>query len=278
MEHHRESIVIDMTRLAAREPATPEQLQNLYKTLPLPLAQCIRVIDVSHIAPGGRSLSGTLRVMDLTTSPAFTALSYVWGLPGADNQDTICCNGVDVPVTANCCEALLALAHIHGGEKKKGDERQSEESAAGTAFTIWVDAICINQKDDAEKELQIPLMQDIYTWAQAVYIWLGPGNKASDRAVDWLSEASTFQPAFPGIPWVDGNGVKTFRQDRAQAVRNYMRTQFQFVFFREYLHPGNHVRLRTSTSLLEWEGWLMVNGLANQAARLVSRAPQASNP
>jgi hypothetical protein len=28
---------------------------------------------------------------------------------------------------------------------------------------IWVDAVCINQTDDAEKSQKIPLMADIYS-------------------------------------------------------------------------------------------------------------------
>lgn len=38
---------------------------------------------------------------------------------------------------------------------------------------VWIDAICINQKNDSEKEKEIPLMRNIYGKAQCVVIWLG---------------------------------------------------------------------------------------------------------
>jgi hypothetical protein len=38
---------------------------------------------------------------------------------------------------------------------------------------LWVDAICINQFDLEEKNIQVPLMKDIYSKASVVLIWLG---------------------------------------------------------------------------------------------------------
>ncbi|KAK0640583.1 hypothetical protein B0T16DRAFT_393022 [Cercophora newfieldiana] len=41
---------------------------------------------------------------------------------------------------------------------------------------IWIDQICINQQDDAEKNTQISLMGNIYRNAEIVTIWAGSGN------------------------------------------------------------------------------------------------------
>lgn len=38
---------------------------------------------------------------------------------------------------------------------------------------LWIDAICLNQKDETEKTQQIPLMGRIYSDAKRVHIWLG---------------------------------------------------------------------------------------------------------
>ena len=54
-------------------------------------------------------------------------------------------------------------------------------------FTIWIDAICIDQKDDRDKERQIPLMGDIYSRATTVYIWLGEGSPDTDTAMGYIS-------------------------------------------------------------------------------------------
>ncbi|KAK4155829.1 heterokaryon incompatibility protein-domain-containing protein [Chaetomidium leptoderma] len=42
--------------------------------------------------------------------------------------------------------------------------------------SIWIDALCINQADTAEKNAQVPLMSRIYRQAEQVPIWLGPEN------------------------------------------------------------------------------------------------------
>jgi hypothetical protein len=71
-------------------------------------------------------------------------------------------------ITKNCYDALCQIRNQFG------------------AVTIWVDSICINQDDEEEKASEIPLMQDIYSQAESAYIWLGNGNKGSDRGVDFL--------------------------------------------------------------------------------------------
>jgi hypothetical protein len=60
------------------------------------------------------------------------------------------------------------------------------------AICIWIDAICINQVDQVEKASQLMLMGDIYTWAEMVYVWLGPETAASRKAFQWLSIFSRY--------------------------------------------------------------------------------------
>ncbi len=58
---------------------------------------------------------------------------------------------------------------------------------------IWVDAICINQKDrDGEKEQQIQSMAKIYAKASRVMVWLGEAAADSDQALrDILNAANS---------------------------------------------------------------------------------------
>lgn len=50
------------------------------------------------------------------------------------------------------------------------------------ARQLWIDAICLNQKDETEKTQQIPLMGRIYNDAKRVRIWLG--DDEVDKAQD----------------------------------------------------------------------------------------------
>lgn len=146
-------------------------IEALYTSLPSPPdTNCIRLLHVhAPAAVGGfeSPIFCDLTVEDMNSRP-FVALSYVWG-DSSDPPETIECRGVRLPVTSNC---LSALRHLRD---KLG------------SFIIWVDAVCISQKDVQEKAQQIPLMGDIYMNATTTYLWLGEGNEALNRAMDYLS-------------------------------------------------------------------------------------------
>jgi hypothetical protein len=46
---------------------------------------------------------------------------------------------------------------------------------------VWVDAICINQKDEKEKNQQVRAMSEVYSQAVEVSAWLGP-----QRLPNWM--------------------------------------------------------------------------------------------
>lgn len=196
---------------------------QLYQTLPLDReSRHIRILDLyrDKKSRNSSSLTGHLRRVSLKDCPAFNALSYVWGTPDLGDcgmQNTIICNDCAVPITRNCHLALSALQKMHGN------------------ISIWVDSICINQKDEQEKEIQIPLMEEIYTWAQTVYIWLGPGSEATDRAIARLEYSrSRGAPTLPGTPWCDGRIVRTIHQEKLSL---YFRLTFRYLHFAFAITP-----------------------------------------
>lgn len=52
---------------------------------------------------------------------------------------------------------------------------------------IWVDALCINQQDNAEKLSQVSSMRYIYSTVRDTCIWLGEEADNSNYAVDLIS-------------------------------------------------------------------------------------------
>ncbi|KAH7136166.1 heterokaryon incompatibility protein-domain-containing protein, partial [Dendryphion nanum] len=161
---------------------------ELYRLLPLKVGnRSIRVLQLS--TDQSKPLEGKLKVISLSSylRSAFVALSYAWG--NTDEPHRILCHASTtkslpayISITANCCDALMQLRR-----------NQASQWPSSSSIDIWVDAVCINQdaKEGAEEKLtQIPLMQEIYQKAKAVFIWLGTGTQESDLAMEWLTKTS----------------------------------------------------------------------------------------
>ncbi|KAL8741752.1 MAG: hypothetical protein Q9190_005676 [Brigantiaea leucoxantha] len=113
--------------------------------------------------------------------PTFEALSYCWGSPAKKKQINISTGNLSVSgieitsqdqnlsITVNLDEALRRL-------------RRKD----GTSRLLWVDAICINQDDIPERGSQVGIMNEIYTKASSVVVWLGVSDATSNEAVHLL--------------------------------------------------------------------------------------------
>ena len=62
---------------------------------------------------------------------------------------------------------------------------------------LWIDAICINQADQAEKEKQIPLMRHIYPNAQLVRLWLDISIDMADPAFEAIQKLAEIEEDDP---------------------------------------------------------------------------------
>ncbi|KAH8680720.1 hypothetical protein BX600DRAFT_491068 [Xylariales sp. PMI_506] len=49
-------------------------------------------------------------------------------------------------------------------------------------YDMWIDAICINQSDVAERTAQVALMSRIFSTAKSVVVWLGPEDMSTQSA------------------------------------------------------------------------------------------------
>jgi hypothetical protein len=53
--------------------------------------------------------------------------------------------------------------------------------------TLWIDAICINQSDNQEKNVQVKRISQIYLHASTVIVWLGHEEDNAIKGLDVLS-------------------------------------------------------------------------------------------
>ncbi|KAH6664292.1 heterokaryon incompatibility protein-domain-containing protein, partial [Halenospora varia] len=94
-----------------------------------------------------------LKSANLEERPSYVALSYVWGDPSI--KVLITCIGRQLTVRANLASALRRLRE------------------ASNWGIFWVDALCINQADVAERNTQVRIMRDIYGQARLVAAHIG---------------------------------------------------------------------------------------------------------
>lgn len=118
----------------------------------------------------GEEVAYTLQHSELGKIP-YKALSYEWGLP-SDDDPNITIDGHMVRIRKNLFDCLKQTSSVihHLG-----------------FLLLWVDALCINQNDGAEKSQQVQKMREIFSSAEEVFAWTGPMANDSDHAIDILN-------------------------------------------------------------------------------------------
>ncbi|KAG4428617.1 hypothetical protein IFR05_015900 [Cadophora sp. M221] len=151
----------------------------------------IRVLRIKPAEHFRDNLECTIEYHSLDDDPEFEALSYTWG-SSFDHKalkrkkyDLLWDPPVDFPLSYPLYidERLFwigesldnALRHIRGHVKYETND-----------LIIWVDAVCIDQNHEAEKNSQVQQMRRVYFQASTVIIWLGPSADDSDIAMDAL--------------------------------------------------------------------------------------------
>ena len=125
----------------------------------------IRLIKCSN--GSGNAISYELLHFDLedATQTGYYALSYVYGLAKPGHELYCSLKTIDLPRPINITPNLEAALD--------GVNKLNHKLSSGIAFThLWVDAICINQLDLAEKSAQVAEIHQVYRNADKVLIWL----------------------------------------------------------------------------------------------------------
>ncbi|KAE9379795.1 HET-domain-containing protein [Stipitochalara longipes BDJ] len=113
-------------------------------------------IRLVHLQPrdSTEAIECSINTTNLDEKPSFEALSYEWGRPNT-GMCQIQINGIAIQIRENLWAALYHL-------RKDSQPR-----------TLWVDALCINQDDNRERNHQVGQMDRIYSEATSVVAWVG---------------------------------------------------------------------------------------------------------
>jgi hypothetical protein len=174
-----------------------------YQYSPLPSAASIRLIELH--ASTASEISFTIYATEVDNAPPFDALSYTWGNPGspcieprsADQpalntaRFPVTCNGLTLMIRPNLRDALRMLQTACFASLGRRKQRY-----------IWIDAVCIDQTNNAERALQVMLMTSLYRKAESVIVWLGPEDETTADAftvIDQLSSISAIPESISEI-------------------------------------------------------------------------------
>ena len=145
-----------ISKMFKKEPDRPKYFEYT------PLDRTDQVIRLLVLLPG--SGTSTVRCMiehvPLAEAPPYNAMSYTWDASHSTRRIEL--NGARFLIGSNLYHFLERL--------RSPTQRRA----------LWVDAICINQTSDADKNIQVRMMGEICRAAVQVQVWLGDGADGSD--------------------------------------------------------------------------------------------------
>ncbi|KAK5144912.1 hypothetical protein LTR32_003241 [Rachicladosporium monterosium] len=173
----------------ATHPSTRTPLDNAYQYNPL-AEHAIRLVRLCPVPTDDQAQilreSGQdyIRIdilhVQLESAPAFTAVSYTWGDTPEPAKVSIS-GGLWLPTTARVLDVLYRI--------QPGPEDDDS--------LIWIDQLCIDQQNDAEKSQQIRLMRHIYSKATRTFVVLSQPTFDSESALiglGRLAKSGQLQP------------------------------------------------------------------------------------
>jgi hypothetical protein len=90
------------------------------------------------------------------------------------------CDNRNILVTENLRDALRILCKSLVSDKEVTEHRY-----------FWIDAVCVDQKNVMERNIQVALMADIFRAAQSVIVWLGKEDEYTPDALAVINAIST---------------------------------------------------------------------------------------
>ncbi|KAI6409688.1 hypothetical protein MCOR23_000778 [Pyricularia oryzae] len=222
--------------------------------------QHVKTDTISWIHPDPSVSESTYRQLkdDVFKHPAvpeFEALSYTWGSAGNAEVISVEVDGTDMLperrtllIQPNLAIALKFLRH------------------RSTSRTLWVDAVCINQQDVEERNMQVCRMAAIYTLARRVVLWLGPASHNSELAMSTMNHLgrqivfcknSSFyaSPEAEHVDWYRSTTMLPYTEDEWRSILDLInRPWFERLWITQEVHLSNqHALVCCGLDEMPWD-------------------------
>jgi hypothetical protein len=157
--------------------AVPEQRsEDIYEALPT--SRSLRLLNLARL-PEDHAYG--LETFEIGQCPPYSTMSYTWGPPLNTKQ-------CEEDYTRDSHRVITLLTSRGKGHLSIGRNLyEGLQKGLPEVQYLWVDAICINQNDTAERSIQVPLMGSIYADANSVLVWLGL-DESNVADFKWIHE------------------------------------------------------------------------------------------
>lgn len=185
-----------------------------YRHEPLPRGDFIRILHVDSSVNHRQPFCTFENIALNTRSHHYTAISYTWGDTKPVRQIP-CSEGQFLSLSKTLSDLFDVLLR------------------RGRSFTVWIDALCINQKEPTEKAHQVKLMGNVYSNAHMVLVWLGEEDYLSRMAFHYMRTDT--EP-----PWFLSNAAM-YRVDAMMALLSRRWFRRVWVLQEAILNPNTWV-------------------------------------
>ncbi|KAF2194106.1 HET-domain-containing protein [Zopfia rhizophila CBS 207.26] len=203
----------------------------------------------------------------------YEALSYCWGTEDPSEviqirklflhqgtvNPSIFSHGPpeDFPIRPNLYHALL---HLRSRE---------------TYVIVWIDAICIDQKDTAEakreKDRQLSMMNEIYNSANNVCIWLGDADEKSRDALNLVREIMNFRTFDIRLEPRDEEAKQRFKQQWCHFLDSLKAPWFSRRWIIQEVALARRASVHFGDDVVHWDDLADAISLLNEKAETLKR-------
>lgn len=170
----RSLIILQITKInMASQPSSEASPPYKYAGLDAGQIRLLRILGEAENEPNGKPLYDIVHINLAQWNKRFETLSYTWGDPARVSTIQIGSGG-HIGLTANLSQALPHLARL-----------------SETKY-LWIDQLCINQNDIAEKGVQVGMMDKIYKAGKRALIWLGLADNHSRLVQQWFGALADY--------------------------------------------------------------------------------------
>jgi Heterokaryon incompatibility protein (HET) len=173
--------------------------------------------------------------------PEFNTLSYTWvESPGDETQqvvltEKIFLNRRPYPIAPNLLSALRYYRQNY-------------------AEPLWVDFLCINQVNLAERGKQVSYMRQIYQSASLVLVWLGDEANNSGLAMDFLQRVSEERDTAASVAYVVGSMIRGDHLEQWKALDHFWKRRYwRRTWIMQEQAFSKQIDMACGQRRLEWE-------------------------